>query len=81
MARVSHTGDRGIGPGATFLEEEADRGRLSGRRMVYPMPHFVQPDTGAHNAGFAGKLGVHYDIANRPMHVGNQTTDLNGGYY
>ena len=78
---MAHTGDRAIGPGAQFLEEEADRGRLPGHRLTYPQPHFSQPDTGAHNGTHAGALGIHYDIASRPMHVGNQTKDLHGGYY
>ena len=82
MKPATHVEDRGINDSATFLEEEPFRARLPGRQLVYPRPQFVQPDSGAHDltAG-GGSLGVHYNIASRPMKYGNFEKDLDGGYY
>jgi hypothetical protein len=80
---ANHIGDREINNSpfpAEFLKEESLRGRLPSGALVYPRPQYTQPDTGAHNT-IHGSLDIGYDIAARPMHVGNQTTDLNGGYY
>jgi len=76
-------GNRAINPAgepAEFLAEERFRGRYPNGTYLSPMPHFSQPDTGAHHV-VGGSLDLSYDIASRPMHVGNQTTDLHGGYY
>jgi len=83
MARPpTHTADRGINDHATFLEEESFRARLPGGQLVYPRPHFVQPDSGAHELGNdGGSLGVHYNVSTRPMKYGNFEKDLDGGYY
>lgn len=80
---ATHSGDRGIGNHATFLEEEPHRARLPGGALVYPRPHFVQPDSGAHElSNDSGQhLGVAYDISTKRMKYGNDETDLNGGYY
>lgn len=78
---ATHTGDRGINDSATFLEEEGHRARLPGGQLVYPRPQFVQPDSGAHEDGPGGSLGVHYSLTGRPMKYGNIEKDLDGGYY
>lgn len=80
---ATHIGDRGIGDHATFLEEEPKRARLPGGQLVYPRPHFVQPDSGTHDPSrdSGERLGVDYNIATRRMKYGNDETDLNGGYY
>lgn len=86
MARFKgseHTGSRDINPAgepAEFLKEEPFRGRLPNRALVTPRPTFVQPDTGAHNV-VGGSLDLSYNIAARRLKIGNDETDLNGGYY
>jgi hypothetical protein len=80
---ATHSGDRGINDSAAFLEEESLRARLPGGDLVYPRPHFVQPDSGAHDLASdqSTHLGVSYNIATRKMKYGNFETDLEAGYY
>ena len=80
---ATHTGNRPINPAgepAEFLKEEPFRGRLPGEQLVYPRPQYVQPDTGAHNL-VGGSLDLGYNLAAQRMHYGNDTEDLDGGYY
>lgn len=72
--------DRGPRPSAVFLNEEPDRAVLGNGNQVMPRPNFTQPDNGTFTHG-PGMLGPHMDPTTRPMHVGNQETDLTGGLY
>lgn len=72
--------DRGPRPSAVFLNEEQDRGVLGNGNQVMPRPNFTQPDNGTFTHA-PGMLGPHYDPTSRPMHVGNQETDLKAGLY
>jgi len=71
---------RGPQPGSVFLGEESRRGTLANGNQMMPRPTFTQPDNGTHTSA-PGSLGPHYDPTSKPMHVGNQETDLKAGLY
>lgn len=72
--------DRGPRPDSVFLNEESRRSVLGNGNQVMPRPTFTQPDNGTFTHA-PGSLGPHVDPTSRPMHVGNQETDLKAGLY